>query len=362
MFRGSRTLNPKEAMMNFYTQQHQFYCGVDLHSKSMHVCVVDQAGKKLLHRDFKNHDPEAWLKRVEPYRDKDLVVGVESTFNWYWLADLCLEQEIPFVLGHALYLKAIHGGKTKSDPIDSEKLAMLLRGGNFPTSYVYPKEMRSTRDLLRRRTFLVRRRAETLAHVQLVRMQHNLPAFDRNIGCKGNRAAVAGQFADQSARMSIQVDLKLVDDYDSLIKQMESYLEAHAKVHDAQTYYLLNTIPGIGRILAMTLLYEIHDIRRFTSAGNFLSYCRLVRGSHTSAGKTYAATGKKIGNPHLKWAFSEAVTLMKRYCQAAAEYAQRVEKKHNKARAMSLLSVKLGRGVFYMLKNRQPFDVDTFFK
>jgi hypothetical protein len=112
----------------------------------------------------------------------------------------------------------------------------------------------------------------------------------------------------------------------------------------------------------MTLLYEIHDIRRFNNVGNFLSYSRLVQGSHTSAGKKYPVTGKKIGNPHLKWAFSEGVALLKRHCEAAAEYAAKIEKKHNKARAMSMLAVKLGRGVYYMLKHRQPFDVSTFFK
>lgn len=348
--------------MRFYTKQHQFYCGIDLHANTMHVCVVDQQAKKCLHRNFKNDDPEFWLKRVEPFRQQDLVVGCESTFNWYWLADLCRENKIPFVLGHALYLKAIHGGKTKSDPIDSEKLAMLLRGGNFPTSYVYPKALRSTRDLLRRRTYLVRRRAEAIGHVQLVRMQHNLPAFEKKISYKSNRAGVAGQFADQSARVNIEVDLKLADHYDGLIGQMELYLERTAKVHDPQTFYLLVTIPGIGRILAMTLLYEIHDIRRFAGVGDFLSYARLVRGSHTSAGKTYAAPGKKMGSPHLKWAFSEAVPLLKRQCPAAAQYAARIEKKHNKARAMSLLAVKLGRGVYYMLRQKRPFDVETFFK
>ena len=89
----------------------RFYCGIDLHSKAMHVCVVDQSGKKLLHRSFKNDDPQFWLQRLEPFRHQDLVVGCESTFNWYWLADQCALEKIPFVLGHALYLKAIHGGK-----------------------------------------------------------------------------------------------------------------------------------------------------------------------------------------------------------------------------------------------------------
>jgi transposase len=353
---------PEEAMMNFYTQQHQFYCGIDLHSKTMHVCVVNHAGKKVLHRNFENDDPGFWLKRVEPFRQRDVVVGCESTFNWYWLADVCLENKIPFVLGHALYLKAIHGGKTKSDPIDSEKLAMLLRGGNFPVSFVYPKIMRSTRDLLRRRTYLVRRRAELIAHVQLVRMQYNVPAFQKRISYKSNRAGVAEQFTDPSVQANIQVDLDLADHYDRLVSRLELYLERHVKVHDPRTFYLLSTIPGIGRVLAMTLLYEMYNIRRFASVGDFLSYARLVRGSHTSAGKTYAATGKKIGNPHLKWAFSEAVPLLKRQCQAARDYAARIEKKHNKARAMSLLAVKLGRGVYYMLRHKRPFEVNTFFK
>jgi transposase len=221
--------------------------------------------------------------------------------------------------------------------------------------------MRSTRDLLRRRTYLVRRRAEAIAHVQLVRLQCNLPAFEKKISYKSNRAGVAEQFADPSVRTNVQIDLQLADHYDELIRRLELYLEQHAKLHDPRTFYLLNTIPGIDRILAMTLLYEIHDIGRFQSVGAFLSYARLVRGSSTSAGKKYPATGKKIGNVHLKWAFSEAVLLVKRQCQAAADYAAGIEKKHNKARAMSLLGVKLGRAVYYMLRHKQPFDVQTFF-
>jgi transposase len=138
-------------------------------------------------------------------------------------------------------------------------------------------------------------------------MQYNLPAFDKRISYKSNRLGVAERFADPSVRANIEVDLELAGHYDRLVQRMELSLERSAKVHDPRTFYLLRTIPGIGRILAMTLLYEIHDIRRFPSVGDFLSYARLVRGSHTSAGKKYPATGKKIGNVHLKWAFSEAV-------------------------------------------------------
>ena len=158
--------------MRFYLERHQFYCGIDLHAKKMFVCVLDEYGTVVLHRNIKT-DPEILKRVLQPFRD-GLVIGVECMFSWYWLADWCREEKIPFVLGHALYMKAIHGGKAKNDRIDSEKIARLLRGGNFPLAYVYPKEMRGTRDLLRRRTFFVRRRAELLAHVQNTLCQYNV--------------------------------------------------------------------------------------------------------------------------------------------------------------------------------------------
>ena len=151
-------------LRRFYTNQHQYYCGIDLHARSMYVCIVNHDGEILVHRHMKAA-PEPFLKAVAPYRD-GLVVAVECLFTWYWLADLCAQEGIPFVLGHALYMKAIHGGKAKHDTIDSQKIAALLRGGMLPQAYVYPAEMRATRDLLRRRTHLMRQRSELLAHVQ----------------------------------------------------------------------------------------------------------------------------------------------------------------------------------------------------
>jgi transposase len=112
--------------MRFYTNQHPFYCGIDLHARSMYVCILSHDGEIVLHRNMKAA-PEAFLKAIAPYRD-GLVVAVECIFTWYWLADLCAQQGIPFVLGHALYMKAIHGGKAKNDKIDSQKIAALLRG------------------------------------------------------------------------------------------------------------------------------------------------------------------------------------------------------------------------------------------
>jgi transposase len=344
-------------MMKLYQTQHQFYCGIDLHANEMYACVVDQAGKKLLHRNFKTQQPEKLLDQLQKFHP-GIVVGCESTFNWYWLCDQCTDRKIPFVLGHALFLKAIHGGKVKNDKIDSEKIALLLRGGNFALAYAYPRQLRATRDLLRRRTHFVRRRGETLAHIQIVNYQHNLPAFPKRLQYKSNRAGIAELFSDPAVRFSIQTDLAMLDHYDDCIRDLERFLEQSAKVHDAFNFHLLKTIPGIGRIIAMTILYEIENIRRFPEVGDFLSYARLVRGSHTSAGKSYGSPGKKMGNAYLKWAFSEAVPLLKRESPEAKTYAERIEKKHGKARAHSNLAVKLGRAVYFMLRRGRPFDLN----
>ena len=129
--------------MRFYTNQHPFYCGIDLHARSMYVCILSHDGEIVLHRHMKAA-PEAFLKAVAPYRE-GLVVAVECIFTGYGLADLCAQEGIPFVPGHALYMNAIHGGKAKNDKIDSQKIAAWLRGGRLPQAYVYPAEMRATR-------------------------------------------------------------------------------------------------------------------------------------------------------------------------------------------------------------------------
>ena len=190
--------------MRFYTQQHQYYCGVDLHARSMYVCLLNQAGDVLLHRNLRA-TPEAFLQAVAPYRDA-LVVAAECMFTWYWLADLCAQEGIPFVLGHALYMKAIHGGKAKNDRIDARKIAILLRGGMLPQAYVYPPAMRATRDLLRRRLHFRRKRAELLAHIQHTTSQYNRPGFAKPLtyrqpygrGGPLRRAECAAQHATRS--------------------------------------------------------------------------------------------------------------------------------------------------------------------
>jgi transposase len=290
--------------MRFYTKQHQFYCGIDLHARTMYLCVLNQEGEILLHRNMKA-GPEPFLQAIAPYRE-DLVVGVECIFTWYWLADLCTAEGIPFVLGHALYMKAIHGGKAKNDKIDAQKIAVLLRGGMLPQAYVYPAAMRATRDLLRRRLHLTRKRAELLTHVQQTNWQYNLPELGQKIAYKANRHGVAARFPDPAVHKSVEVVLALIDCYDRSLRDVEVTSVQTAKQHDAQTFYRLQAVPGIGKMLSVGLLYAIHDISRFPRVQDFVSSCRLVQCAQESAGKRYGSAGTKIGKAYLKWAFAEA--------------------------------------------------------
>jgi transposase len=189
--------------MRFYTTQHKYYCGIDLHARVMYLCILNASGETVLHRNVAAR-PEPLLKAVAPYRD-ELVVGAECMSTWYWLADLCEDEGIPFVLGHALYMKAIHGGKVKNDQVDSLKIATLLRGGMFPIAYVYPRHMRPSRDLLRRRLHFVRPRAELLAHIHNTNSQYNLPPFTKLISYRANREGLAERFPNASVAKSIDV-------------------------------------------------------------------------------------------------------------------------------------------------------------
>ena len=344
--------------MKFYTQQHKFYCGIDLHARTMYVCILNQAGETVLHRNMKT-DPALFLKVIAPYRE-DLVVAVECIFTWYWLADLCVQQGIPFVLGHALYMKAIHGGKAKKDKIDAHKIALLLRGGMMPQAYVYPAEMRATRDLLRRRMHLMHKRAELLSHIQNTNHQYNLPEMGKKIAYKANREGVAERFVDTAVQKSIEVDLALIDPYDKLLSDIELYIVNTAKQHDVNAFYRLRSVPGIGQILALVILYEVQDIGRFPRVQDFVSYCRLVKCTKESAGKKYGTSGKKIGNAYLKWAFSEVAVLFLRNNPEGQKYLARLEKKHSKGKALTILAHRLARTVYHLLRREQAFDMNKF--
>ncbi len=347
--------------MRFYTNSHQYVCGIDLHTKMMYVCILDQRGETLVHENVPTDNPERFLALVEPYK-ADLVVACECTFSWYWIADLCCAQGIEFILGHALYMGAIHGGKVKNDKLDSLKIAKLVRGDTFPLAYVYPSQWRALRDLLRRRHYLVHIRSEILSHIQIVNYQYNLPAFNKKLDRANNRLGIEERFSDSSARMSIAVNVKLLDVLEQTIKSIENFILRHIQGLDRRLLFRLKTVYGIGDILALTLMLEVQDIKRFDSVQQFCSYGRLVKGQKESAGKTAGKTNSKIGNPYIRWAFAEAAILFIRGSDKAKRYIDKQSKKHHKAKAISILAHKLARAVYHIWLREDSFDEDCFWR
>ena len=245
--------------------------------------------------------------------------------------------------------------------IDSYKIASLIKGGNFPIAYPYPAEWRATRDLLRRRMYIARRCGELVAHIQNTNTQYNLPAFGKKLSRKYNHDGVAERFEDPQVKKSVEVDLAIVESLNPILKSLEWHIEKTARQHDYHTLYLLRSIPGVGSILALVILYEVHDIKRFARVQDFCSYARLIKPVKESDGKWAGHSNKKIGNHHLKWAIKEAAALMLRSSSQAKDLVAKYTRKYNKGKALGIFTHKLGRAIYFMLKNNEAFNMKRFF-
>jgi transposase len=275
------------------------------------------------------------------------------------LADACQQAGLTFVLAHALYVKAIHGGKNKNDRIDSEKLTHLLRSNLIPPSYVYPAAKRPLRALLRQRLFYVWRRSELLARIHSHQLAHNrIPPKQTRRTRDPWEAALLKAEDNPLRQMALQNDLAMVKHFDHQIFQLEEELQRQTKQVAGRDYTLLQSVPGIGESLGLTILYEIGDIARFPTVKDFVSYCRLVKGTVASAGKIKGLRGAKLGNPYLRWAFGEAAVIAKRDHFRIRPLAQRLEALMggNKFKANTVVAIKLARAVYFMLKNQTVFD------
>jgi len=348
--------------MRLYQTATEFNCGVDLHARQMYVCVVDKEGKVLVHRNIKDNDFEFFLKLVGPYRHS-LTVCSECCFCWYWLADACEEAGIPFVLAHALYLRSIQADKKKNDRVDSEKIAHLLRTNMIPYAYVYPREMRPLRSLLRRRLAYVWHRSELLGWQTCGLIAQGLPEVEVQSRPRDRwEQQLMERHTNEHLKLLVETDLSLVREYDRQIDRLERTIMAAARKDRWKDLHVLLSVPGIGKVLAMTLLYEIGDINRFNRHQEFCSYSRLVKGSVESAGVIKGMRGGKMGNGYLKWAMKEAVLVAKRSHPDVRALAQRLEKRHGRQTANAVLAHRLARAIFYMLKHGMTFSMAMFSK
>jgi transposase len=346
--------------MKYYTSTTEYNCGIDLHAHQMYVCLMDRQGKKLVHCNVKDNNFDYFLKLIKPYRHS-LTVCAECMFGWYWLADACQAQGLTFVLAHALYLHLIHGGKNKNDRIDSEKIAHLLRSNLIPPSYVYPAARRPLRALLRQRIAYVWRRSELLARIHSHQLAHNRTPAKQTRRCRDFWEEQLLKAENHPLRqIALKNDLAMIRHYDQQVFPLEEELQRQTQRVACREFTLLKTIPGIGESLGLTILYEIGDINRFPSVKDFLSYCRLVKGTVASAGKIKGLRGAKLGNPYLRWAFGEAAVIAKRDHYRLKPLAQQLEARlnGNKFKANTVLAIKLARAAYFMLKNKTVFDPD----
>ncbi|HEX7200925.1 MAG TPA: IS110 family transposase, partial [Dongiaceae bacterium] len=303
--------------------------------------------------------PDAFLRAIAPFRE-GLLVACECMHCWYWLADTCREHNIAFVLGHAYSMKAVHGCKTKCDRKDAEAIARLLRGGNFPPAYASPKERRGLRDLLRARLRLVRQRADLYGHVHTARRQANLPPVSSDVKYKSKRGAITADIADPFVRRRVETHLALLEPLDTAIRRLEAEIADAAQKLFPTELAVLQSTPGVGQVLSLTILLEIDTIGRFDTRQQFCSYARLCGAVQSSDNKRCGAGNRKAGNAWLKWAFSEAAVLSAQKDERLNGLLARLASKLGKAKAYSALAHKLGRAFYHMLHTKEVFDVNRF--
>ena len=330
------------------------YCGIDLHASSGTYVVTDQHDHIVFKKRLPNELPVV-LEALQPFQQGIKAMAVESTFNWYWLVDGLAEQGYPIRLANPAAMEPYEGLKDANDRTDALFLAQLLRLGILPEGYIYPKADRPVRDLLRRRMRLVQQRTATILSLQALFTRHtghnlSLRTIVRFSGSE--RAALLQD--DAFLLFTVQEQMDLIALLTAKIKRFEATVLETARLKPS--FEILLSIPGVGTILALTIMLETGDIHRFKKVGNYTSYCRCARAKHTSAGKVKKSNNRKNGNKYLSWAFVEAVHHAIRCCPPAQRFYRRKRAQRNGAVATKALASKWSKAAYYVMKRQVPFD------
>lgn len=337
----------------------QLYGAFDLHSRSNHLGILDEQDKRVFKKKLPNA-PEVILRTLGPFKEDLAGVVVESTFNWYWLVDLLMEEGYRVHLANPSAIKKYEGLKHSDDQHDAFWLAHLLRLGILPEGYIYPKEERPVRDLLRKRGHLVRLRTSLILSLENI--------ISRNCGFKVSVNKIKKVTEDQvvpllagqeELELSGMVSKEAIDFFTRKIRQIEGVVLK--KIQLREPFMYLQTVAGIGKILALTIMLETGPVDRFPKVGNYVSYCRKVPTKWISNGKAKGRGNKKNGNKYLAWAYSEAAEFARRYDPVARAYYNRKAAKTNFMVAHSALAHKLARAAYYVMRDQVVFDHNKLF-
>lgn len=335
------------------------HCAVDLHGNNGYYGIVDETGKRVFKQRIANSLPSV-LTALEPYREQlDTGVVVESTYNWYWLVDGLQANGYEARLANPAAIQQYDGLKNADDETDAFFLTELSRLGILPVGHIYPKEERPVRDLLRRRLLLVRHRTAHILSFQ------NLIARERGEQINSNQiqklwpAEVKAFFEDERLVLMGQTNIETIRFLTKQIKKIEKVVLDATKLKPE--YEKLLTVPGIGKILALTIMLETGDITRFKKVGNYSSYCRCVKSSRTSNEKKKGENNRKNGNRYLNWAYIEASNFIRRYCPEAKAWHQRKVKRSKQVVATKALASKICKACYFIMKDQVEFDVKLIF-
>ena len=337
----------------------KLYCGIDLHGNNNVISIIDEEDKVMFKKRLANELPLVLLA-LEPYREHLFGIVVESTYNWYWLVDGLMDAGYSNVkLANPAATKQYEGLKHADDDSDARWLALLLRLGILPEGYIYPKADRPVRDLLRKRGQLVRYRVSNFLSI------NNLIARNLGISVTGNRLFqleeedIVTLMKEDNLALAANANLAVIKCLDEQIKAIEKVVKNKAKLRPE--FRLLKTVPGIGDILALNIALETGDIGRFSTVGDFSSYCRTVRSERISNGKKKGKGNAKNGNKYLAWAFIEAANFAIRYNPSARKFYQRKSAKRKAVVARKALANKLTRSCYFIMRDGVPFDNERLF-
>ena len=335
------------------------YAGIDLHSSNNYIGIMDQDYKRLFGKRLPN-SLDKILMVLEPFKPNLKGVIVESTYNWYWLVDGLQEHGHKVHLANPAAIKQYEGIKHTDDKWDSFWLTQMKHLNILPEGYIYPKEQRAVRDLLRRRLFFVRHRTANILSLQ--------STITRNLGTQmsGNEIKkldmddACDLFDSPNLVFMAQNNISTIKHLGKIIKGIEKEVKPQVKLR--KEFAMLTTTPGIGLILGLTIMLEVGDIGRFLKVGNYSSYCRCVGSKRLSNGKKKGENNKKNGNKYLSWAYVEAAQFAKRYIPSAQRFYQQKMAKSNGALATKALSNKLSRATYFIMRDQVPFDEDMLFR
>jgi transposase len=331
------------------------YCGIDLHSNNHVIVVTDNEDKRVLDKRVDN-DLQMTLALLKPYRDSLKSIAVESTFNWYWLVDGLMEQGYDVQLVNTAAIKQYDGLKYSGDHQDAFHLAHLMRLGILATGYIYPKEQRAVRDLLRRRLLLVQAAAQQQISIQ---SQIWRSTGQRLAAQHIRHPEFIADMVDGYNRLAVDAGLAVLKSLQQQIRVLEQ--AALSEISVTESYKILQTITGIGKVLGLTITLETGDIARFKRADDYASYCRTVDSTRTSNGKIKGQGNAKAGNKYLSWAFSEAAHFCVRFDPLAQRFYQRKKAKTNGIIAIRAVARKLARASWMMLKHQTPYEAKLMF-